>query len=296
MNKRTKVIVLFIVISISLTLSIFSFAKYTSNYVHGYYLKSKGFYFESDTLKNDKNIANMLWDGDSVSFTLKNYSNENLITDYDIRYDLTCEVLTKNIEASCTLNDTKKNNVSLVLSSNAQCINDKKDNVDVSKLNKTECEVGGYTWKKEKVNQINSFNISFKNENDKNKEIDVKITASSTSPYKKTLSAIYKLQKNEKSSGDILSTSKIYGSINEYIITNTYNENKCLLIRFNSSNRVLDVTSDTTNLGYDSNNYVNQFKILLEADSTKKVVFFPRSSVSNLLVNDVVISQSSGCN
>ena len=219
-----------------------------------------------------------------------------MITDYDIRYDLTCEILTKNIEANCTLNDTKKNNVSLVLSSNAQCINDKKDNVDVSKLNKTECEVGGYTWKKEKVNQINSFNISFKNENDKSKEIDVKITAFSTSPYKKTLSAIYKLQKNEKSSGDILSTSKIYGSINEYIITNTYNENKCLLIRFNSSNRVLDVTSDTTNLGYDSNNYVNQFKILLEADSTKKVVFFLRSSVSNLLVNDVVISQSSGCN
>ena len=296
MNKKVKVIVLFILVSISLTLSIFSFAKYTSNYVHGYYLKSKGFYFESDSLKNDKNIANMLWDGNSISFTLKNYSNENLITDYDIRYDITCEILTKNIEASCTINETNKNVASLVLSSNAQCINNKKNDVDVSKLNKTECEVEGYTWQKEKVNQNNYFNISFKNKNDENKEIDVKITASSTSPYKKSLSAIYKLQKNQKTTGDIISTSKIYGSFNEYIITNTYDENKCLLVRFNSSNRVLDVSSDTTNLGYDNNNYVNQFKILLDANSTKKVVFFPRNSSSNLLINDVVISQSSGCN
>ncbi len=295
MNKRKKVIILFIFISISFSLAIFSFAKYTSSYVKGYYLKSKGFYFESNELKNDKNITNLLWDGGAVSFALKNYSSENLITDSDIRYTLTCEILTENINATCTINDSNNSTSNLVLSSNASCIND-KDETDVSSYNKTECEVGGYNWVKQKVSQNNYFNVTFSNQNDQNKEIDVKITATSTSPYRKSVSAIFKLQKNTRSSGEIIDTNKVFSNYNELILTNTYSQNKCLQISFDSSNRILDVSSVTTNLSYDNNDYVNSFKVNINANSSLKIKFFKRNSNSNLSLNDYVIQQSSGCN
>ena len=295
MNKRKKVIILFIFISISFSLAIFSFAKYTSSYVKGYYLKSKGFYFESNELKNDKNITNLLWDGGAVSFALKNYSSENLITDSDIRYTLTCEILTENINATCTINDSNNSTSNLVLSSNASCINN-KDETDVSSYNKTECEVGGYNWVKQKVSQNNYFNVTFSNQNDQNKEIDVKITATSTSPYRKSVSAIFKLQKNTRSSGEIIDTNKVFSNYNELILTNTYSQNKCLQISFDSSNRILDVSSVTTNLGYDNNDYVNSFKVNINANFSLKIKFFKRNSNSNLSLNDYVIQQSSGCN
>lgn len=295
MNKRKKVIILFIFISISFSLAIFSFAKYTSSYVKGYYLKSKGFYFESNELKNDKNITNLLWDGGAVSFALKNYSSENLITDSDIRYTLTCEILTENINATCTINDSNNSTSNLVLSSNASCVNN-KDETDVSSYNKTECEVGGYNWVKQKVSQNNYFNVTFSNQNDQNKEIDVKITATSTSPYRKSVSAIFKLQKNTRSSGEIIDTNKVFSNYNELILTNTYSQNKCLQISFDSSNRILDVSSVTTNLGYDNNDYVNSFKVNINANSSLKIKFFKRDSNSNLSLNDYVIQQSSGCN
>ena len=295
MNKRKKVIILFIFISISFSLAIFSFAKYTSSYVKGYYLKSKGFYFESNELKNDKNITNLLWDGGAVSFALKNYSSENLITDSDIRYTLTCEILTENINATCTINDSNNSTSNLVLSSNASCINN-KDETDVSSYNKTECEVGGYNWVKQKVSQNNYFNVIFSNQNDQNKEIDVKITATSTSPYRKSVSAIFKLQKNTRSSGEIIDTNKVFSNYSELILTNTYSQNKCLQISFDSSNRILDVSSVTTNLSYDNNDYVNSFKVNINANSSLKIKFFKRNSNSNLSLNDYVIQQSSGCN
>ena len=295
MNKRKKIIILFIFISISFSLAIFSFAKYTSSYVKGYYLKSKGFYFESNELKNDKNITNLLWDGGAVSFALKNYSSENLITDSDIRYTLTCEILTENINATCTINDSNNSTSNLVLSSNAACVNN-KDETDVSSYNKTECEVDGYNWVKQKVSQNNYFNVTFSNQNDQNKEIDVKITATSTSPYRKSISAIFKLQKNTRSSGEIIDTNKVFSNYNELILTNTYLQNKCLQISFDSSNRILDVSSVTTNLSYDNNDYVNSFKININANSSLKIKFFKRNSNSNLSLNDYVIQQSSGCN
>ena len=295
MNKRKKVIILFIFISISFSLAIFSFAKYTSSYVKGYYLKSKGFYFESNELKNDKNITDLLWDGGAVSFALKNYSSENLITDSDIRYTLTCEILTENINATCTINDSNNSTSNLVLSSNASCINN-KDETDVSSYNKTECEVDGYNWVKQKVSQNNYFNVTFSNQNEQNKEIDVKITATSTSPYRKSVSAIFKLQKNTRSSGEIIDTNKVFSNYNELILTNTYSQNKCLQISFDSSNRILDVSSVTTNLSYDNNDYVNSFKVNINANSSLKIKFFKRNSNSNLSLNDYVIQQSSGCN
>ena len=79
-------------------------------------------------------------------------------------------------------------------------------------------------------------------------------------------------------------------------MTNTYSQNKCLQISFDSSNRILDVSSVTTNLSYDNNDYVNSFKVNINANSSLKIKFFKRNSNSNLSLNDYVIQQSSGCN
>lgn len=295
MNKKKKVLIMFILISISFSLAIISFGRYTSSYMKGYYLKSKGFYFESNELKTNKNNTNLLWDGGSTTFTLKNYASENLITDFDIRYTVTCEVLTENINASCTINDSNNSTLNLVLSSNARCVNE-KDETDVTSYNKTECEVDGYNWLKQKVSQNNYFNIVFNNQNDQDKEIDVRITATSTSPYSKSLSGVFKLQRNIKSSGEITNINKVYSNFSELILNNTYSQNKCLQITFDSTNRVLDINNLTTNLQYDANDYVNGFKTIVNADSSSKIKFFKRSNNSDLSLNDFVIRESSGCN
>ena len=50
-----------------------TYAKYVSNAVLNYYLSSKGFYFDSETLSiNTKKNTDTSWNGEDVVFTLTN--------------------------------------------------------------------------------------------------------------------------------------------------------------------------------------------------------------------------------
>ena len=157
MNARKKLIIMFSFIGVGVCFLVTSLARYCSSSVWNYYLESHGFYFSSDFLGNDKRNVNTLWDGNSVHFNLKNNSNNSLITDYDIRYTITCEVLS-DIPAVCKLNGTQNSSLNGVLSHNSRCVNN-VDQVDVSSLTKTECELGGYDWQVLAVNQDVYFDV-----------------------------------------------------------------------------------------------------------------------------------------
>ena len=238
MKNKKKILIILIILTLCTFSYLTSFARYSSNYVWNYYLESHGFYLTSDSLGLDKKNINTLWDGSSIQVVVKNYSNNNLITDYDIRYDVTCEVL-NNDPYICKLNDTESSSLSLVLSSNSRCINNTLDEVDVSSYGKTECEINGYEWQNLAVNQNINFNVYAANGGEVN-NASVKITVRSTSPYRKTMTGIYNLFKNAQNTGEII--KQIYDNelYDELVITNSYDIRKCVLVSFDTTTRVVE--------------------------------------------------------
>ena len=129
MKKRYKIILIVVLIGFCLGLFLTTLARYSSSNVWNYYLESQGFYFSSDNLSNDQVNVDTFWDGSSVHFNLKNFSNNNLITSKDISYQVSCEVIDSDIP--CTLNGTESSTVNGVLSKSSRCVND-IDQIDVS--------------------------------------------------------------------------------------------------------------------------------------------------------------------
>ncbi len=293
MKNKKKILIILIILTLCTFSYLTSFARYSSNYVWNYYLESHGFYLTSDSLGLDKKNINTLWDGSSIQVVVKNYSNNNLITDYDIRYDVTCEVL-NNDPYICKLNDTESSSLSLVLSSNSRCINNTLDEVDVSSYGKTECEINGYEWQNLAVNQNINFNVYAANGGEVN-NASVKITVRSTSPYRKTMTGIYNLFKNAQNTGEII--KQIYDNelYDELVITNSYDIRKCVLVSFDTTTRVVENSSDFINPTLDSNNYIESFKLAIDGNSSKKFKFYNKDLSQNYAVDDFIITESNGC-
>ena len=209
MKKKKIIFIIVIVIGLFCTsLLTFSFAKYAKNSFWDYYLKSQEFYLSSDDLVSE-NIVNRIWDGSKVYFNVKNSLNNELITDYDINYDVVCKVLNSDVETDCYINGTNSDTYSGVLSSNSFCVNDTGDNVDVNGYNKSDCEIGGYTWK----NQEAAKNLYFELSNAEVTNAEVEIILTSTSPYSKELIGTFKLNKDENSGKEI----DLLVTINNYV-------------------------------------------------------------------------------
>lgn len=289
MKKNKKTIILFILISACMCYCITSFARYSSSSIWNYYLTSHEFYFSSDNLGDSQKNVNTLWDGNSVHFNIKNNISQNLITTNDIRYEATCEVI--NEDATCTLNGTNSNEITGVLSNKSKCVNYIDEN-DVSNYNKTECEINGYEWQNLQANQDMYFDIIPKEENELT-NVEVKITVNSTSPYKKSLTGIYELYKNKKDEGTIIKQYNIYKNYDELIITNSYDINKCVKIKFDCSKRIVDLEDEMTGYETDELGYVKEFKISIESMKNKKITFYNKTPNNNN--DDLIVEESSGC-
>ena len=293
MKNKKKILIVLILVAIFGFSHLKSFAKYGSNYVWNYYLESRGFYLESDSLGLDKKNTNTLWDGSSVHFGVKNYSNNDLITDYDIRYTVTCEVLNDD-PYTCKLNGTEFSTLNLVLSSNSRCINETGDEVDVSAYSKSDCEIGGYSWRNLAVNQDVYFDV-FANNNGEVNNARIKITVSSTSPYRKSITGIFNLFKNIESTGEII--KQIYDNdlYDELVITNSYDIRKCIEVSFDTSTRVVEKDNSMINLTVDEDGYIESFKILLDGKSDKVFKFYNKDFSSNYSIDNFTVIESNGC-
>jgi len=196
-KKRSKrIIIILVVLLIFVATATFTLGKYAYNNAWNYYLSSKGFYFESDFLDiNTKKNSLLKWDGSNINFELKNSQNDKLISEYDISYKITCEVLgEENNYINCNLNGTNTSIFSGTLATTSKCINS-KDDIDVATLSKAECEVGGYTWNEEVISKSNYFNLELSDPTKSIDEVSVKITAESLMPYHQTLTGIFNINK-----------------------------------------------------------------------------------------------------
>lgn len=291
MNTKKKMIIIFSFVGVGICFLLTSLARYSSSSIWNYYLESHGFYFSSDSLGDNKRNVNTLWDGNSVHFNIKNSSNASLITDYDISYSVSCTVLS-DIPVTCRLNGTENSSVNGVLSNNSRCIND-VDQVNVSSFNKTECELGGYSWQNLAVTQDIYFDIVPIDDYDL-QNVEVEITVSSTSPYRKSISGTFSLFKNTPDTGSITKTINDGVDSDDLILTNSYDIRKCLNVSFDSSKRIVDYTNDMENVTTDGNGYINEFDIRIDSKSNKRIKFFNKDFSSNYSVDDFVVTEI-GC-
>ena len=289
MNK--KLILVFCLVAVTLCFCFTSLARYSSSSVWNYYLESHGFYFSSDFLGNGNNNVDTLWDGSSVHFNIKNSSNGSLITDYDIRYNVSCEVL-DDVSATCKLNGTNNSYYTGVLSSNSRCVND-IDEVDVSSFNKTECEIKGYSFENLAVNQDIYFDV-VPDEGYELSNVEVLVTVNSTSPYRKSISGVFSLFKNSRDLGSISKVINDGVDSDDLIITNSFDTRKCVNIKFDSSKRIVDVDDSMTNISVDASGYVKEFNISIDGLSSKKIKFFNKDFSYNYSVDDFIVDEI-GC-
>lgn len=272
-NRSTAfLILLFLTLGLIITRG-FSYARYASNAVFNYYLSSKGFYFESDELSFDtkKNVDTM-WDGDKVYFTVSNNSNESLAAEVDIKYEVKCEVLEEDTTKKCVLNGTGADYLEGTLSANFGCSDSNYTNVDA-------CVENGKEWVAKPASSMLYFEVI-----DEENEIlsaNVKITVTSVKPYKKELSANYSLIKDNASLGEL--TMKYEESLlkSKLIVTNSYNEDKCVYISWDAKDFIFDDKNNSyigTNADEEGNIVGSYFKVS-KMDSTMLDFYKKDSSI-----------------
>lgn len=289
-NKRITTTIILLITAVAI-ISITS-AKYIYNSVWNYYLKSRGFYFESDLLEiNTKKNSLLNWDGNNISFILKNSENNELISEYDISYKLTCEVIGDETDyIGCDLNNTQKSTYNGTLSSVAGCVNT-VDTTDVSNFLKAECELGGYTWNEEITTKQNTFNLFLKDETKSIDEVTVKITAESTSPYKKSLIGIFNLNKVDEEESEYITEFQNFNEYSELSVINKTNSDKCFLISFDSNNYVIELSSDTIVGSYvDSNDKVNKIETKIPKVSSSTYKFYKHEDLVSS-IDDFIIEE-----
>ena len=293
MSTKRKLILIFCLVGVGMCIFLTSYARYSSSSVWNYYLESHGFYFDSDFLGNNVRNVDTLWDGSSVHFSIRNNSNDSLITDYDIRYSVSCEVL-NDVPATCKLNGTNNSYFTGVLSSNSRCINDiENDDTDVSSFNKTECELKGYSFENLAVDQDLYFDV-VPNQGYELNNVEVLVTVSSTSPYRKSISGTFSLFKNSRDLGSISKVINDNVDFDDLIITNSYDTRKCINVKFDSSKRIVDYNDSMSNTLLDSLGYIKEFNISIDGMSNKKIKFFNKDFSYNYSVDDFIVTET-GC-
>ncbi len=291
MNTKKKFIIIFCLVGSFLFFTLRSLARYSSSSVWNYYLESQGFYLASDSLGNEKKNVNTLWDGNAVHFTIKNSSNESLVTDYDIRYNVSCEVLSE-IPVTCKVNGGQTSSFTGVLSSNSRCVNE-VDDVDVTLFNKPECEMNGYNWEKIPVTRDLYFEIVPEN-NYEVSNVDVRITVNSVSPYSKTMTGLFSLFKNAPDTGSISKTINNFVDYDDLILSNSYSTRKCVRVEFDSSKRIVDFDDNMANTVLDTSGYITGFNTSINGMSNVKFKFFNKDFSSDYNVDDFIITEI-GC-
>jgi len=247
-----------------------TYAKYASNSVWNYYLESKDFYLSSDylDLESVKNVDNN-WNLNNIYFNIKNSYNDILATEYDINYKVTCT--TNNDKVTCNLNDTNKNVFNGVLSSSFKCVNE-IDTVNVSDLDKTECELNGYEWKSIVSTKEMYFNLISDVEYE---SVVVNIKVESTSPFKKTLLGSFELTKDKSINGVVSLSYSSFSNYDRLVVSNSHDVKKCARISFdNTKLRIETPLSDVISYEKDVNGYVNSIILNIEGKKNKTFKFY----------------------
>lgn len=230
MKNKKKIIFIGSVFIVLIILINVSLSKYVFDRGDSRYFESTSFYFTTNLIDNNEMSSYKIenWDGEhekKIKFDIKNYLNNLTRTDSDIKYKLKAELTEGN---SSLLAISVKDENDLIVDSN------------------TELTLSGSTY------NFNNYYIDITTDNKitKGESFKIKLTMSSTEPYKKELVTEIKL--NVSNVGDFI-----------YEIIDSNNEEYLILkIQINNNIKDLTVTYDDTNLLIDkSNKFVNLLNV-----------------------------------
>lgn len=268
MKKNTK----YLWIGFALFLVVFlvtygsTFAKYTTDSVWNYYLKSKGFYFDSPLLDGNS-YQDQNWDGGSTYFQLHNYLNDSLITDYDISYEVHCTILGDASEISkCMIAGEDKDVYQGVLSGGV--------GKQISDLYFDVVPTGS-----EELTGVS-----------------VEIEVQSTSPYHKTLKNTFVLNKGEQELGALNLAYEEKDAYSYLTVTNSYLEDKCVKLSFPAEDLRID-TEDKRILHQEANEegYVQAVTFQVSKKDSVRFRFYPTNGNVHLTKNAFTIQESKEC-
>ncbi len=296
--KKYYHLVLLVFISILLVFYGVTYAKYIYKSVWDYYLKTVGFYFNSDNLDVEtvKNVNN-LWDGGSVKFNIRNNLNQKVITDYDINYNIVCTVMgDAALYSTCHLNGTSSNSFEGTLPSVKVCINNTTNGIEVSEYDEETCISNDYSWESQISMQELYFDIVLTNQSYEISDIVVNITATSTAPYTKVLSGDFTLHKRNPDEESVILNYKNYTNYDRLIISNSHLTNKCVKISWDSEKLMINEnTSNFSAYNVDSNGYINEIIFNIEAKKSMSFMFYKKDFDNTYNVNEFTIQEISGC-
>ena len=291
MKKRTKILLIILssIIVFRLLSSGISLAKYVGSSIWNYYLETKGFYFNSDVLNSDN--VNNNWDGKSIHFDIKNSQSSLLASDYDINYKVTCNIKNNN-NAKCFLNNTNTNLVTGVLSSYEECV-DLSNKTDPSDMDYQTCINNGFEFRAKETKKDMYFDIIGNDGAQVNSAI-VEVILESTYPYKKTIVSEFILTKGLDETSKTQLIYNEYDNYSRVIINNSFNENKCLKLSWDS-NKFRINKENVSKYSVDNNGYINEIIFNVSSDSLVDYTFYRVDNEINYTEEDFNLIQSNEC-
>lgn len=294
MSKRSKymIIVIMILGLICIFTYGYSFARYASNSVWNYYLESKKFYFSSDELDTIKSVnVNNNWDNGSVYFSIRNSLNDFLISDYDISYNVSCTITSEEKDYSnCLINGSNSSSYSGILSSSYVCDGD--SNIH----SKSDCESNGYNYVLQENYKDLYFDVVSLN-GEKIDNVDVLVEVTTSKPYKKTLLGEFKLSSALTYSNGLGVSYNELDNYSSVIVSNSYDEDKCVSLSWNSDNLRIDYTDiDIVSMENDDNGYVNSIKFNIGNKDSISYRFYKTDFDGSYSENDFNLIEVNSCN
>lgn len=294
MKKKKIIIVSLLLLTVILIPFGFSYAKYVASSVWDYYLSSKGFYFTSDYLSDTEKVnVDNIWDGSSVLFNIGNYLNDEVITEYDIKYEVSCEVV-GNPNLKCVLNGGDSSKVVEVINSNGVCVNNSSDLVDVSSFSSEECVEKGYDYTISKVLNELSFDI-ISLDDSLVSVAEVIVTARSVEPYSKKLSGKFLLSRNAINEGVTANLEK-NSDYYRLVISNPNDGPSCVKVSFSSDKFRLDAnTSKFSDFLVDSDDYIKSFTTSVDPYKSVDYIIYSTDNSKNYSISDFLVEEVADC-
>lgn len=262
--NKFKVIICLVIIILLLTVT--GFGRYIYNTIKDRYLASKSFYFTSNLLDytNPKYSYSSWGGGSDTKFNLELYSYENelLKMEYDLKYELTCKVTSKN--AKCRIDSE----------SEGTTVN--KTGIIPAVLNDTASN---------KVTHV--INIIPTTELQLGDKVKLEVTAVTDDVYEKTISAeftfIITAQESEYEIQD--SVGSKYATL---LIRNTTDSDSDVILEFDPSKINLDMNDDIyiNKISIETKEisghpFINKIRFNLPAESSRKIRFYKRDINQN---------------